>query len=65
MFRQLLDREEMNGLVAGVPTKAALGGAGHGRGKITRRGSAHLLLILVFFVLALGAGLLIPKDHSK
>jgi hypothetical protein len=38
MFRQFLDREEMNGLVAGVPTKAALGGARHGRGKITRRG---------------------------
>jgi hypothetical protein len=38
MFRQFLDREEMNGLVDGVPTKAALGGARHGRGEFTRRG---------------------------
>jgi hypothetical protein len=33
--------------------------------KLLDADGAHLLMILVFFVLALGAGLLIPKDHSK
>ena|ERR1700722_16257867 len=38
LFRQFLDPEEVNGLVDGVATKAALGGARHGRGAIARRG---------------------------
>jgi hypothetical protein len=37
-FGHFLDREEMNGLADEVATKAALGGARHGRGNITRRG---------------------------
>jgi hypothetical protein len=38
MFGQFLDREEVNGLVDGVATKAALGGARHETGAIARRG---------------------------
>jgi hypothetical protein len=39
MFRQFLDKEEMNGRAPGVPTKAALAGVRHGRGSKTRTGS--------------------------
>jgi hypothetical protein len=38
MFRQFLNFEEMNGMIPGVPTKAALKGVRHGRGRVTRRG---------------------------
>jgi hypothetical protein len=38
MFRQFLDSEEMNGMVPGVPTGAALLGIRHGRGSKTKKG---------------------------
>jgi hypothetical protein len=39
MFRRFLDREEMNDMVPGVPTKAARKGIRHGRGRITKSGT--------------------------
>jgi hypothetical protein len=38
MFRQFLDKEEMNGRAPGVPTIAALSGVRHGRGSKTKKG---------------------------
>jgi hypothetical protein len=38
LFRQFLDHEEMNGLIEGVPTAAAMGGKLRGRGKVSRGG---------------------------
>jgi hypothetical protein len=38
LFRSFLDQEEMNGMVEGVPTAAALGGKRSGRGSKTRKG---------------------------
>jgi hypothetical protein len=39
MFRGFLSREEMNGMVDGVPTKAALGGIRRGRRRVQMRPS--------------------------
>ena len=36
--KERLISEEINGVVDGVPTKAALGGAQHGRGNVDGRG---------------------------
>jgi hypothetical protein len=38
LFKSFLDNEEMNGMVSGVPTQAAMRGVRHGRGSKTRRG---------------------------
>jgi vacuolar-type H+-ATPase subunit E/Vma4 len=39
LFRSFLDQEEMNGMVEGVPTKAAMSGVRHGRGSKTKHGA--------------------------
>jgi hypothetical protein len=38
LFKSFLDNEEMNGMMSGIPTQAAMKGVRHGRGSKTRRG---------------------------
>ena len=39
LFKSFLDHEEMNGMAEGVPTRAAMRGIRHGRGRKTKRGA--------------------------